>query len=111
MGAGYVAPVMALQTTPQIERRCLDLLDLTIEHIPGDVPVTKLLRRGAAGPAIVHEAKTGEYDVIVMGSRGRGDLRSLFMGSASHHVCRASPVPVLLVHAPAARASARAQVA
>lgn len=44
--------------------------------------------------AIVKQAKTDKADLIVMGSHGRGALKSLFVGSVAMKVIGTSTVPV-----------------
>lgn len=41
-------------------------------------------------------------DMVVMGARGMGDLRSALMGSVSHEVLHAAGVPVMIVKSPEA---------
>jgi nucleotide-binding universal stress UspA family protein len=80
------------ETTEEYQRA----LDRAVQLVPADVPVTTLLRRGAPSRAILAEAREHQHDLIVIGSRGRGGLRSLLLGSVSHAVLRSSPVPVLV---------------
>jgi nucleotide-binding universal stress UspA family protein len=92
---GYAATRNRLRGEAELSLRTL--LDGAVDLLPDDLSVTKIFRRGAAGPTIVDEARAGRYDLVVMGSRGRGGIRSMLLGSVSGHVIRASSVPVLVV--------------
>jgi nucleotide-binding universal stress UspA family protein len=52
---------------------------------------------GLAAREIVNDAIEVDADVIVMGSRGRGDLAGLLLGSTAHKVIHLSDRPVLVV--------------
>jgi nucleotide-binding universal stress UspA family protein len=52
---------------------------------------------GYAAREIVSDAEEIGADVIVMGSRGRGDLTGLLLGSTAHKVIHLSHHPVLIV--------------
>lgn len=52
---------------------------------------------GLAAREIVNDAIEVDADVIVMGSRGRGDIVGLLLGSTAHKVIHLSDRPVLVV--------------
>ena len=51
-----------------------------------------------AGEAIVSEAAGA--DLVVIGSRGRGNIKSALLGSVSSHVVHHAPCPVVVVKTP-----------
>jgi nucleotide-binding universal stress UspA family protein len=57
------------------------------------------IMRGDIGYNIIKLAhnKKENYDLIVIGSRGRGAVRELFLGSVSNYVIHSSKIPVLIV--------------
>lgn len=52
---------------------------------------------GHAAREIIDDAREHNADVIVMGSRGRGDLAGLLLGSTAHKVIHLADRPVLVV--------------
>jgi len=52
---------------------------------------------GNEGPKIISYADTKSYDIIVIGSRGMGSIKEMFLGSTSNYVLHKSKIPVLIV--------------
>jgi nucleotide-binding universal stress UspA family protein len=57
---------------------------------------------GYPADALVEYAKGIETEMIVVGSRGRGELAALVLGSTSHRVVHLSSCDVLVVKGPCA---------
>jgi nucleotide-binding universal stress UspA family protein len=70
-------------------------------RVPDRVSVTTVLTQRPVMRALIRQIECGHHDLVVMGSRGRGAVRSALLGSVSHYVLHHSPVPVLIVHADA----------
>jgi nucleotide-binding universal stress UspA family protein len=60
--------------------------------------------RGQSYEELVAYAMTQSMDMIVVGVRGHGLVKSLLMGSTTDRVVRRSPCPVLTVSAHTAKA-------
>ncbi|MEC2072687.1 universal stress protein [Alkalihalophilus marmarensis] len=53
--------------------------------------------RGEPGPTIVDFANKGEYECLVIGSRGLNNLQTMVLGSVSHKVAKRVECPVMIV--------------
>ena len=76
------------------------IADEAKQAIPAEVKAEVLVIDAAPAEALLDQAAAGGHDLIVVGSRGRGDAGSFLLGSVSHAVLHHSRVPVLIVHVP-----------
>ena len=97
---GYVPPVTLDELTREAEAQYRAMLDAAVAALPEGLNTETVLVHGAPVTAILQQIDAGDHDLVVLGSRGRGEVKSLLLGSVSHDVLQASPVPVLAVHLP-----------
>jgi nucleotide-binding universal stress UspA family protein len=92
--------------SPETEEEAEELLEQAAAHVPEGIPVHTCVRHGRAADEILRRIEAAEHDLVVMGSRGRGSLRSLLLGSVSHAVVHRSSVHVVTVHAESTKRAA-----
>jgi nucleotide-binding universal stress UspA family protein len=103
VGAAYVIGLLSPESLEEAET----LLGRAAARVPEGVPLNVLVGHGQAAVEVLRRIEAAGHDLVVMGSRGRGSIRSLLLGSVSRAVMHHSPVPVVTVHAdPAKRAAA-----
>lgn len=71
-------------------------LERTRKRIP-NLKVSTKLAKGRPADEIINVAKEGDVDLVVMGSRGRGGVTQLLLGSVSDRVADNASCPVLIV--------------
>ena len=86
---------LAYETAEAIKKSVWERVTATIEG--NDLEWVKVDRSGYPPDEVIEYAKSVDADLIVVGSRGFGDLKSLLLGSTSHRVSHLSPCDVLIV--------------
>lgn len=67
------------------------------KKIKPNLKVSTKLVEGRPADKIVETAKKGNFDIIVMGSRGLGGIKEFLLGSVSDRVADEGTCPVLIV--------------
>jgi nucleotide-binding universal stress UspA family protein len=101
--AWATSPLTAPAVEPlsvQLRREAENALAAAVAKVPETISVTTVLSEKPVREALMERLRDGCYDLVVMGSRGRGAFSSSFLGSVSHYALNHSPVPVLIIHAP-----------
>lgn len=92
-----IAPGPTLTPVPSIRQTYGEILARARDTVPEDVGVTTLLLEGSPAKEIVGLTRTGRYDLVVMGTHGRGRLAGALLGSVSRGVLHCAQTPVLLI--------------
>jgi nucleotide-binding universal stress UspA family protein len=96
----WLAGANPQQLEQEMTGQVTQTLEEAIALIPDDLPVTKLLGHGHAGQALIGAVEEQGCDLVVVGTRGRGAMASLFLGSVTEHLVSHSPVPIVVVPPP-----------
>jgi nucleotide-binding universal stress UspA family protein len=96
LGTTATVPVSNLQELGETEERMASESLAGFRSIYPDVEVEEHLIKGNSAKAIVEASKTAA--LIVVGSRGRGELAGAVLGSVSQSVLHKAKIPVAVVH-------------
>ncbi len=97
--------VLAVSNASSLREEAEALLRTTLEAVAGDAAdrIDRVVVEAPAGLAIIDNARDAE--LIVVGRRAHGAVRSLVLGSVSSYVVGHATCPVLVVPAPRANRS------
>ena len=97
-------PAVPASKNREDERVALEnRLELMIREVAGTKKVESYVFHGNPKNEILAFARSGGFDLIVMGTHGREGLSRIFLGSVAEHVIRHAPCPVYVVREKAAK--------
>jgi nucleotide-binding universal stress UspA family protein len=97
--ASFGPAVMPISRS-QLEEQLVEWAQRNVEDaaklVPEEIPVTKIVSHGSPGRALLREARTGLWDLVIVGQAHR-HRRPLFE-RVGERLNRRSDTPVLVVH-------------
>lgn len=88
---------LTTKLSEDLEEQCKEDLKEAAAMIPAGIAHEELYKVGSPGPVLLNMAEEKGCDLVVMGSRGLGPLKGIFMGSVSSYMVSRSKCPVLIV--------------
>jgi len=92
-----VAEPASFVTVDQMQQAGVTLLEEIVEELGGGPEIERKVRIGGAAEVIRATAEEALAELIVVGSRGRGSVGSLLLGSVSRSLAARGPCPTLIV--------------
>jgi nucleotide-binding universal stress UspA family protein len=83
------------QVTAEVLSHADAELDVLLSSVPHSMPIEKRVISGDAAASVVQIADDEGFDLVVIGSRGRGRLAAAALGSVAHAVMTCARCPVL----------------
>jgi nucleotide-binding universal stress UspA family protein len=93
----YTINVVSDDVMTRLRDRATEALDGAADELVGDRAAATMVLIGRAADTILSEAESGNFDLVVMGTRGLSGLEQLVLGSVAESVLRRCPVPLLTV--------------
>lgn len=99
---GLIAPEVLMpppeELREELDKRAEEMLAESAQPLRDvGLDVVPKIRFGNPAAEVLQEDEEGGYDMIVMGSHGRGALGGLLLGSVSNRVTHHAKCPVLIV--------------
>ena len=66
-----------------------------LDRVPADVPASSLVLSGDPAEELARQSR--EFDLLVLGSRGYGPVRRVFLGGVAHGVVKSAACPVVVM--------------
>jgi len=95
-GGGVLSQETYDAATASAEQTAGEALRRTMEQLNTAMPIEGVVRRGSPADEIVRCAIEIGAGLIVMGSRGWGEMHAVLLGSVSERVLHTAPCPVLI---------------
>lgn len=83
-----------ISLTQEREKKLSPIINLFIEH---NVNYEINIAHGNPSEKVVEVANSGEYQAIILGTRGLNSLQEMVLGSVSHKVAKRAQIPVIIV--------------
>jgi nucleotide-binding universal stress UspA family protein len=85
----------------ELEREAGEAIEEARTRLPPRTAVNRVIERGLPADAILAEAESGDYDLVLMAASGSTDMKHQLLGSVSVKIAWNAPCSVLLVRSAA----------